>query len=94
MDAIPPQLLNIRLGRRRTSVRLERCEREVLDAICASEGLNLHEFCSRAVSERRERSATARIRAALLDYCFGRLGRGDGLNRPPRGVAADECGAA
>ena len=64
---------NIRISGRRTSVRLERLELEALDRICAAENLTVHDFCERADRDpaRTERSRTARIRMAILDYFKG-----------------------
>ncbi len=61
---------NVRIGSRRTSVRLEPREWEILHLICQREGITVHAFCSEAASMRCERSQTARIRVAVLEYCL------------------------
>lgn len=59
---------NVRIEGRRTSVRLEPREWEILRMICQREGITIHQFCTSAVLQRREHNQTARIRVALLDY--------------------------
>ncbi len=61
---------NIRICGRRTSVKLEAFEVQVLARICAAENITIHEFCEWVDRHpaRKESSRTGRIRMAILDY--------------------------
>lgn len=69
---------NLRLGRGRTSIRLERLEWAALDAICATEGVDRHHFAMQVDRDpmRREKTLTSRVRSAILAYFVTRSGIG------------------
>jgi predicted DNA-binding ribbon-helix-helix protein len=77
---------NVRIGVRRTSIRLEPREWEVLESICRTEGISVNEFCTRAVRLRREHNQTSRIRVAMLDWCFARLQACPGIDAARAGL--------
>lgn len=61
---------NLRLGRGRTSIRLERLEWAALDAICQTENIDRHMFAAQVDRDplRREKTLTSRVRSAILAY--------------------------
>lgn len=61
---------NVRIGRSRTSIRLEALEWDALEWLCERRGQTIHDFCAavEADQRRRERTRTARVRMALLSY--------------------------
>lgn len=61
---------NVRIAGRRTSIRLEPREWEILRLICRRENITIHQFCTEAAQRRQEHSQTARIRVAILDYIY------------------------
>ncbi|MEK9971189.1 MAG: ribbon-helix-helix domain-containing protein [Ferrovibrio sp.] len=67
---------NLRLGRGRTSIRLERLEWAALDAICNVEGIDRHNFAMQVDRDpmRREKTLTSRVRSAILSYFVARSG--------------------
>lgn len=67
---------NLRLGRGRTSIRLEKLEWAALDAICAAEGIDRHQFAMQVDRDpqRREKTLTSRVRSAILAYFVARSG--------------------
>jgi len=67
---------NLRLGRGRTSIRLERLEWAALDAICNAEGIDRHHFAMQVDRDpgRREKTLTSRVRSAILAYFVARSG--------------------
>ncbi|WP_341896803.1 ribbon-helix-helix domain-containing protein [Ferrovibrio terrae] len=67
---------NLRLGRGRTSIRLERLEWAALDAICGAEGVDRHHFAMQVDRDpaRREKTLTSRVRSAILAYFVARSG--------------------
>lgn len=67
---------NLRLGRGRTSIRLERLEWAALDAICNAEGVDRHHFAMQVDRDpmRREKTLTSRVRSAILAYFVARSG--------------------
>lgn len=69
---------NLRLGRGRTSIRLEHLEWAALDAICAAEGIDRHNFATQVDRDplRREKTLTSRVRSAILAYFVVRSGVG------------------
>ncbi len=73
-------LRNIRIAGRRTRMRLEPFAWQILEQLCAAEGISVEEFCTRADRDpaRTEGTRTARIRIAILVYFIakaeGRLG--------------------
>lgn len=69
---------NLRLGRGRTSIRLERLEWAALDAICSTEGIDRHNFAMQVDRDpmRREKTLTSRVRSAILAYFVARAGIG------------------
>ncbi len=69
---------NLRLGRGRTSIRLEHLEWAALDAICAVEGIDRHQFATQVDRDpmRREKTLTSRVRSAILAYFVVRSGVG------------------
>lgn len=72
---------NLRLGRGRTSIRLERLEWAALDAICTAEGIDRHHFAMQVDRDpqRREKTLTSRVRSAILAYFVARSGIGVAL---------------
>ncbi len=69
---------NLRLGRGRTSIRLEHLEWAALDAICVAEGIDRHHFATQVDRDpsRREKTLTSRVRSAILAYFVVRSGVG------------------
>lgn len=67
---------NLRLGRGRTSIRLEQLEWAALDAICTAEGIDRHHFAMQVDRDpqRREKTLTSRVRSAILAYFVARSG--------------------
>lgn len=67
---------NLRLGRGRTSIRLERLEWAALDAICTAENIDRHMFAAQVDRDpmRREKTLTSRVRSAILSYFVARSG--------------------
>lgn len=67
---------NLRLGRGRTSIRLERLEWAALDAICTAENIDRHLFAAQVDRDpmRREKTLTSRVRSAILAYYVSRSG--------------------
>jgi predicted DNA-binding ribbon-helix-helix protein len=67
---------NLRLGRGRTSIRLERLEWAALDAICGAENIDRHHFAMQVDRDpmRREKTLTSRVRSAILAYFVARSG--------------------
>ncbi|MEM7169661.1 MAG: ribbon-helix-helix domain-containing protein [Pseudomonadota bacterium] len=59
---------NVMLGRKRTSVRLERAMWDALEEICRREQWSLSELCLRVNERRRESTLTAAIRVYTLCY--------------------------
>jgi predicted DNA-binding ribbon-helix-helix protein len=77
---------NLRLGRGRTSIRLESLEWAALDAICAAEGVDRHHFAMQVDRDpgRREKTLTSRVRSAILAYFVVRSGLG--VSMPGNGM--------
>lgn len=67
---------NLRLGRGRTSIRLEKLEWAALDAICTAENIDRHMFAAQVDRDplRREKTLTSRVRSAILAYYVTRSG--------------------
>lgn len=67
---------NLRLGRGRTSIRLESLEWSALDAICLAEKIDRHHFAAQVDRDpqRREKTLTSRVRSAILAYFVARAG--------------------
>src|SRR5262245_49453266 len=59
---------NIRVGERRTSLRLELPMWEALSEVAGQRGLTIHELCTAVDRQRRQSSLTAAIRVFLLDH--------------------------
>ena len=57
----------IRLGTRRTSVRLEDALWEALREIVAEDGLSVHELCARIHAGRRDGTYTSTLRVFIVD---------------------------
>jgi predicted DNA-binding ribbon-helix-helix protein len=78
---------NLRLGRGRTSIRLERMEWAALDAICLAENIDRHLFAAQVDRDplRREKTLTSRVRSAILAYFVAR----SGLSLPPNAVGRE-----
>jgi len=74
---------NVRIGDRRTSIRLVEREWEVLIWICRRENVSVHQFCTDAVMRRGEPNRTSRIRVALLEYCFRLIEQHEMKDRGP-----------
>lgn len=86
---------NLRLPDRRTSVRLEALEWAALEAICARERIDRHDFAERVATDpaRPEKTLTSRLRSAILAYFAAAAGVplsvSDG--QPPR-ITANSSG--
>lgn len=78
---------NVRIGRSRTSIRLEALEWGALEWLCGRRGQTIDDFCAAVEADprRRERTRTARIRMALLSYFIGTAA--DGPHRHAYGSA-------
>ncbi len=69
-------VINVRIGARRTSMRLSRAEAAALQAVCAAQGMTVDEFCTRAVADGgRRNNNTQKVRDAILDYLLDRWHR-------------------
>ena len=75
---------NVRIGRRRTSLRLERAMWQAMDEVARQSGLSIHELCTLIDKRRRESSLTAGVRVFLLDYY--RLAAGEGADIPAKAL--------
>lgn len=66
--------LTVRIGERRTTMRLSPVETAALRQICAAENLSLHEFCTRAVANDATgaRNQTGKVRDAVVRYLLER----------------------
>ncbi|MFN4089208.1 MAG: ribbon-helix-helix domain-containing protein [Alphaproteobacteria bacterium] len=71
----------MRIGGRRTSVRLDRDTWDALDAICREEGIALADLCSRIDGTRGRRSLASALRIEAVRHfrCrFEAMGGGEG----------------
>ncbi|WP_439816855.1 ribbon-helix-helix domain-containing protein [Zavarzinia sp. CC-PAN008] len=67
------QTRNIRIQRRRTSIRMEHDMWDALAEICSREGVSVHALCTRlteqqAPAQPAPRNFTSRLRVFILDY--------------------------
>lgn len=80
---------NVNVGRRRTSLRLEREFWEALMDICARESLTIHQLCTLVDERRHGSSRTSAIRAFVVTY-FRAVAGGAGARkrkgRPRKGT--------
>lgn len=61
---------NIRVGDRRTSIRLEPAFWDLLDEISEREGLSTHDICTRIATRAIQHGLTGAIRVFLLCYAW------------------------
>ena len=59
---------NVRIGQRRTSLRLEPAMWDALDEICRREGLTRHQLCTRIDRHGRASTLTAAVRVFVVGY--------------------------
>ena len=59
---------NVRIGQRRTSLRLEPALWAALDEICQREGMTRHEICTTIDRRRRTSTLTAAVRVYVVNY--------------------------
>lgn len=59
---------NVRIGQRRTSLRLEPAMWDALDEICQREGMTRHQLCTAIDTRRRASTLTATIRVFIVNY--------------------------
>ncbi len=59
---------NVRIGRRRTSLRLEPALRAALDEICQREGLTRHQLCTAIDRRKRASTLTAGVRVFVVGH--------------------------
>jgi predicted DNA-binding ribbon-helix-helix protein len=75
---------NVKIGRRRTSLRLEPAMWQALDEVVRQSGLSIHELCTLIDAGRRESSLTAAVRVFLLGYY--RLAAREGADIPAKAL--------
>lgn len=86
------QSRNVTVDGHRTSLRLEQDVWDALEEICAREGVNTHELCTRIELRRTGSSRTAAVRAFVLSYFraaasdTGHVRAGHGVMKPGHGV--------
>ncbi len=79
---------NVRIGRRRTSLRLEPTLWDALDEICQREGMTRHELCTIVDRRKRTSTLTAAVRVYIVGYYRAAAtehGHADALRAPGRG---------
>ena len=59
---------NVRIGRKRTSLRLERLMWLALEEVARNSGLTIHDVCTLIDERRCQSSLTAAVRVFLLSY--------------------------
>ena len=59
---------NVRIGQRRTSLRLEPALWGALDEICQREDMTRHQLCTRIDERRRASTLAAAIRVYIIGY--------------------------
>ncbi len=59
---------NVRIGQRRTSLRLDPASWDALEEICQREGMTRHELCTRIDGLDIASSFTASVRVFILTY--------------------------
>ncbi len=77
------RLRNVRVGGRRTSVRLEPELWEALDELCALEAKTVDEICHSIVGGGSPRGLTSRLRVFIVDYFRARGGPARGKRPRP-----------
>jgi predicted DNA-binding ribbon-helix-helix protein len=65
------QMRNVRIGGRRTSIRLEPTLWDAVEEICARERLGLGALCERIAAERPGGNFTSALRCWVVDYYRG-----------------------
>ncbi len=65
---------NVRIGRRRTSVRLEREMWDALAEICRREGVTANAICTEVGEKGAEGGFTSRLRVYIMSYFRSRAG--------------------
>ena len=81
---------NVRIGRRRTSLRLEPALWDALDKICQREGLTRHQLCTAIDTRKRASTLTAGVRVFVVGYLgaaateYGHADVGHGALLKPR----------
>ena len=62
---------NVRIGTRRTSVRLEQEMWDALGEICRREGVTLNELCTDIAARQNARGFTSKLRVFIMSYFRG-----------------------
>ncbi len=62
------QIRNVRVGSRRTTLRLENAFWDALDALCAREGTTVDRILSELEVRRRDEALTSMVRSYLIAY--------------------------
>lgn len=62
------QIRNVRVGSRRTTLRLENAFWDALDAVCAREGTTIDRILSDLEGRRRSEALTSMVRSYLIAY--------------------------
>ena len=68
------QIRNVRVGARRTTLRLEGAFWDAFDALCAREGTSVDVVLSDLEGERRDEALTSMVRSYLVAYWRRRAG--------------------
>lgn len=66
------QIRNVRVGTRRTTLRLEAAFWEAFDALCAQEGVSIDTVLTDLESERNEEALTSMVRTYLIAFWRGK----------------------
>jgi len=82
-----PATRNVLVSGRRTSLRLESVEWEVLHSICSDEEMHLSQLCGIIDQVRAEMSLTAAVRIFIVSYQRAELGL-ESPTVPPSGLLA------
>ena len=82
---------NVRVGRRRTSVRLEREVWDALEEICRDEGVTRHQLCTRVAGLDRPGGFTSALRVFILGYYRGRAEALQSRNTSKKGSSTKEA---
>ena len=82
---------NVRVGRCRTSVRLEREVWDVLEEICRNGRLTRHELCTRIAGLERPGGFTSALRVFILGYFRRRAQPSQSRNASTKGSSTKEA---
>lgn len=81
---------SVRIGGRRTSMRLESQFWDALRDVAAREHADVGEICTRIAKGARHANLSSAVRVAMMDYYRELAARGDVLAGPPSAGAAAE----